>query len=325
MEPPAMEYETMEVERLNTVLNATTRTSTLTQINELHDEFQKVYDILTILTEGVQTLWNDSTRLNEELSRASNISQVIQNELSQLKLSIKDKGTHLSGITSNQKTLEQQLLSIKQIVDENEFVSRDGTLMWKIINVTDKMADAQSGRQTSIYSPPFYSSPAGYKMRVRLDLHGDGNGRGTHMSVFFILMRGDFDLILKWPFNHKVTFCLFDQSGQNEHIIDSFRLDTKSNSFQRPHSEMNIASGISKFFPLSMIQQDDSHYVRDDTMFIKVIINFADLPEMILPYALTFNPGLPSHVQQHLVTQEIHKRAQTSSMMPIVSLATSTS
>ncbi|CAF0769037.1 unnamed protein product [Didymodactylos carnosus] len=315
----------MEFEGLNTISNATIRTSTLIRTNELYDEFQKCYATLTILTQGVQTLSNDSTRLNEELSHASRLIQMIQNDLSHLKRSIEEKGTYLSDITSNQKTLGQQIISIKQIVDEREFVSHDGTLIWKIINVKEKMADAQSERQTSIYSPPFYSSPAGYKMRMRLYLHGDGNASRTHMSLFFVLMRGDFDSILKWPFNYKVTFCLFDQSGQNQHIIDSFIPDTKSNSFQRPHSEMNIASEISKVFPLSIIQQDDSRYVRDDTMFIKVIVNFADLPEMILPYALTFNAGLPSHVQQHLIKQEIEKREQTSSMMIVVPPATTTS
>ena len=74
--------------------------------------------------------------------------------------------------------------------------------------------DAQSERQTSIYSPPFYSSPTGYKMRGRLYLHGDGNARRTHMSIFFVLMRGLNDSILKFPFNYKVTFCLYDQTNQ---------------------------------------------------------------------------------------------------------------
>ncbi|CAF3949334.1 unnamed protein product, partial [Rotaria sordida] len=110
-----------------------------------------------------------------------------------------------------------------------------------------KLTDAQSERQTSIYSPPFYLSPTGYKMRVRLYLNGDGNARHTHMLLFFVLMRGEYDAILKFPFNYKVTFCLYDQTLDQRHIIDSFRPDTKSNSFQRPRFEMNIASDIPKF------------------------------------------------------------------------------
>ena len=169
--------------------------------------------------------------------------------------------------------------------------------------------DAQSERQTSIYSPPFYSSPTGYKMRARLYLHGDGNARRTHMSLFFVLMRGPNDAILKFPFNYKVTFCLYDQTPQLRHIIDSFRPDIKSNSFQRPRSEMNIASGIPKFFPLAMIQQEGNPYVRDDIMFIKVMVDFGDMPKTLLPYALSLNPGLPMHIQQSMIKVETERRA----------------
>ncbi|CAF1158685.1 unnamed protein product [Rotaria sordida] len=117
-----------------------------------------------------------------------------------------------------------------------------------------RQSDAQSERQTSIYSPPFHSSQSGYKMRARLYLNGDGNARRTHISLFFILMRSEYDAILRFPFNYKVTFCLYDQTPTEQHIIDSFQPDIKSNSFQHPRSEMNIASGIPKLCPLSTIQ-----------------------------------------------------------------------
>ncbi len=172
------------------------------------------------------------------------------------------------------------------------------------------LADAQSEKQISIYSSPFYSSPNGYKMRARLYFNGDGTAKGTHLSLFFVLMRGENDGILEFPFNYKVTFCLYDQTPQQRHIIDSFRPDTKSTSFQRPRSEMNIASGVPKFFPLTMIQQDNNPYVRDDTMFIKITIHFKDTPKMLLPYILGINPGLPLPIQQVMIKQEIEKRAQ---------------
>jgi hypothetical protein len=181
-----------------------------------------------------------------------------------------------------------------------------------MLDVADHLGDAQSERQTSIYSPPFYSSPTGYKMRARLYLHGDGNARRTHMSLFFVLMRGPNDAILKFPFNYKVTFCLYDQTPQQRHIIDSFRPDIKSNSFQRPRSEMNIASGIPKFFPLAMIQQEGNPYVQEDTMFIKIMVDFGDLPKTMLPYALSLNPGLPVHIQQSMIRQEMERRSQQS-------------
>ena len=175
------------------------------------------------------------------------------------------------------------------------------------------LADAQSERRTSIYSAPFYSSTTGYKMCIRLYLYGDGNARRTHMSLFFVLMRGEYDAILKFPFNHKVTFCLYEQTGQQCHIIDSFRPDIKSTSFQRPRSDMNIASGIPKFAPLTIIQPGNNAYVRDDTMFIKVMVDFNDIPKTLLPYAFSLNPGLTSPMQQTMIQQETERRLQQQS------------
>jgi hypothetical protein len=73
---------------------------------------------------------------------------------------------------------------------------------------------------------------------------------------------------------------------------------------------MNIASGIPKFFPLAMIQQEGNPYVRDDTMFIKIMVDFGDMPKTLLPYALSLNPGLPTQVQQLFIKQEAERRAQ---------------
>ena len=145
-------------------------------------------------------------------------------------------------------------------------------------------------------------------MRARLYLNGDGNARNSHMSLFFVLLRGPYDAILKFPFSFKVTFCLFDQTAQQRHIVDSFRPDIKSSSFQRPRSEMNIASGIPKFVPLSMIERADSPYVRDDTMFIKIMVDYEEMPKSVLGYALSLDPGLPMHVQQKMIKEECDRR-----------------
>ncbi|CAF1498009.1 unnamed protein product [Rotaria sordida] len=148
-------------------------------------------------------------------------------------------------------------------------------------------------------------------MRARLYLNGDGNARRTHMSLFFVLMRSLNDPILKFPFNYKVIFCLYDQTPSERHIIDSFRPDIRSSSFQRPRSDMNIASGIPKFVPLETIQQEGNPYVRDNVMFIRIMIDFGEIPKILLPYVLSLNPGLPMHVQQAMIKQEAEQRTQS--------------
>ncbi|UJR26899.1 hypothetical protein I4U23_008209 [Adineta vaga] len=275
----------------------------------LNSQMQEIYETINVLASGIQTLNDDTQRISSDSVRLQTSIETLTQEFASLKLSIQEQSAFLDGIKPNQEILQQEVASIKQKVDDTQYVSYDGTLIWKITSFHEKMMDAQSERQTSIYSPPFYSSPTGYKMRARLYLHGDGDGDGNahrpHMSLFFVLMRGLNDAGLEFPFNYKVTFCLYDQTPQQRHIIDSFRPDIKSNSFQRPRSEMNIASGIPKFCPLVMIQQEGNPYVRDDTMFIKVMVDFGDMPETLLPYTFSLNPGLPMHVYQTKVREQI--------------------
>ena len=134
--------------------------------------------------------------------------------------------------------------------------------------------DAMSGKQASIYSAAFYSSRRGYKMCARIYLNGDGVGKSTHISLFFVVMRGQYDALLRWPFRQKVTLMMLDQDNI-EHVIDAFRPDPNSSSFQKPARKMNIASGCPLFCSLSDL--DKRSYVRDDTMFIKIIVDTSDI------------------------------------------------
>ncbi|CAF4633097.1 unnamed protein product [Rotaria sp. Silwood1] len=286
---------------------------TTTTNENVRPQMQEVYETINILTNETQTLSDHTQYLSSESIRLQSSTESVTQELSSLKLSIQERNSFLNDVKPNQNIVQENVTTLKPKTDSMQYVSYDGTLIWKITNFHENLMDAQSERQTSIYSPPFYSSFTGYKMRARLYLNGDDNARRTHISLFFVLMRGPNDAIVKFPFNYKVTFCLYDQTPQQQHIIDSFRPDIKSNSFQRPRSEMNIASGIPKFFPLTMIQQEGNPYVREDTMFIKVMVDFDDMPKTLLPYALSLNPGLPMHIQQLMIKQETERRAQQQS------------
>jgi hypothetical protein len=37
-----------------------------------------------------------------------------------------------------------------------------------------------------------------------LYLNGDGSGKKTHLSLFIVIMRGEYDALLPWPFRNKV-------------------------------------------------------------------------------------------------------------------------
>ncbi|KAK7104049.1 TNF receptor-associated factor 3-like [Littorina saxatilis] len=160
-----------------------------------------------------------------------------------------------------------------------ETASYDGTLVWKIRDYERRKRDAVNGRTLSLYSQPFYTGRFGYKMCARVYLNGDGMGKTTHMSLFFVIMRGEYDALLNWPFRQKVTLTLLDQSAEKRHLTDHFQPDPNSSSFQRPTSEMNVASGCPLFVSHAVVDNPSNGYLRDDTIFIRIVVDLNPNPQ----------------------------------------------
>jgi hypothetical protein len=112
---------------------------------------------------------------------------------------------------------------------------------------------------------------------MRLYLNGDADTRDKDLSLFLVIMRGDYDAILEWPFAYKVSFRLIDQSQLSDNqgdIIHSFWPDITSNCFKRPAYDMNNGYGFKEFLPLAQYEQNRNLFVKDDTMFIEAKIDF---------------------------------------------------
>jgi len=158
-----------------------------------------------------------------------------------------------------------------------EQTSYDGTLIWKISDYKRRKQEAVSGRNLSLYSQPFYTSRYGYKMCTRVYLNGDGMGKNTHLSLFFVVMRGEYDAMLRWPFEYKVTLMLLDQSPRRNNLSDTFRPDPTSSSFKKPSTDMNIASGCPLFVAHNLLNGSQAQYIKDDTLFVKVRVDTTEV------------------------------------------------
>ena len=148
--------------------------------------------------------------------------------------------------------------------------THNGAFLWRIPEVHRKIRDAKLGCIPSIHSPPFYTGRNGYKMCIRAYLNGDGSGEGTHLAIFLVLMKGEYDPLLQWPFDHKVSLILVDQDHMT-HLVQTFKPNPQSSSFQKPKTDMNVASGCPEFADLSIL--DNTSYMKDDQMYIKAVVD----------------------------------------------------
>ncbi|XP_028407478.1 TNF receptor-associated factor 2-like isoform X2 [Dendronephthya gigantea] len=135
------------------------------------------------------------------------------------------------------------------ITGEQPIISYNGTLIWRIEGYEKKRQAAVRGLMPALYSQHFYSAQDGYKMCAKLYMNGDGFGKGTHLSLYFIVMKGEYDSLQTWPFQKKITMMLMDQ-GNGDHMVEAFHSDPQSSSFLRPRSNMNIPSGSPLFMPI---------------------------------------------------------------------------
>ncbi len=216
--------------------------------------------------------------IKSQLSIASSKEEALQAEINQTKAQLNSKIQQLfdSSIKAESAIAQLQdgLSEVSLLLQTLQAASYDGTFIWKIPEIGRRKREAVTGKTVSLYSAPLYTSRHGYKICLRLYMNGDGTGKGTHLSFFVTLMRGEYDALLPWPFRQAVTLTLMDQNRQRD-IVQSFRPEPTSSSFQRPRTEMNTASGCPTFAPITVL--DNSSYVKDDTMFLKCTINTAGL------------------------------------------------
>ena len=115
--------------------------------------------------------------------------------------------SHLAMAMDQVIKLNEKVKSLEQVI-----IPSDGKITFRMPSFNQhKTAESE------FYSPPFYTHKGGYKMCINVCANGDGEGKGSHISVFANLMKGDYDDNLEWPIQGKVTVTLLNQLQDSNH------------------------------------------------------------------------------------------------------------
>ncbi|XP_046862854.1 TNF receptor-associated factor 2-like [Xenia sp. Carnegie-2017] len=135
-----------------------------------------------------------NTQLSSEVS-------LLRERIATLERQAKDDSSTIQRFRERLDQVDESIHNVKSALGSNQAIqSYNGTLLWKIDNFNRKRQDAINGVKNAWYSPPFYSSQYGYKMCANICMNGDSRGNGTHLSLFFVIMKGDYDALQTWPF-----------------------------------------------------------------------------------------------------------------------------
>lgn len=206
--------------------------------------------------------------IQEKIKEFENSKKILK--ANRLKVNDETAKKDLSTIGSDVESMNRKMdhLSLKQQLFEN--ITYDGRILWKIDKVQDRIQQAIAGNVTALHSAPAFTEKYGYKFCGRLYLDGDGMGQHTHVSVFFVAMKSEYDNLLSWPMKKKVTFRLFNLQNRSNDITESFYADETSESFMKPQQEMNVAAGCPCFASKESLLYGG--FIKDDSFFIEITV-----------------------------------------------------
>ena len=183
-------------------------------------------------------------------------------------------------LETRQRTSEKQMLQAQARLSSLE---NRGTTN----KMTFKMAKFSQCKESEdvFYSPPFYSHQGGYKMCVRVDANGNGSAKGTHVSATAILMRGENDDNLTWPFTGSVTVELLNQLADKEHLqavitFPDAKKDGKYNSRVVDREMAMSGWGHHQFIPHADLGHDPATarlLLKDDCLYFRVSVKATTL------------------------------------------------
>jgi hypothetical protein len=117
----------------------TTITTDINNNETSNADLQSLHETMDTLLVGIQVLNDEAQRLSSESLRDQNLLETFSEDLSKIKTAIQETNLLIDAHKSNQEILQQDLASLQQQVDDQMNISYDGTLIWKITNVRQKI------------------------------------------------------------------------------------------------------------------------------------------------------------------------------------------
>ena len=127
------------------------------------------------------------------------------------------------------------------------------------------------------YLPSFRTHLQGYRMCIRVDKNGYGDGEGTHVSIYTHLMQGPYDDHLKWPFRGEITIQIVNQDGDHSHVEktipynDETEDDTAGRVIDKERTE---GWGFDKFLAHTDLKYNaakKTQYLKDNIIIVRVV------------------------------------------------------
>ena len=148
----------------------------------------------------------------------------------------------------------------------------------------DSLSTTQSGAQFTIseyskrkhlnnqyFSPPFTTSPQGYRLCLRVDANGYDSGEGSHLSIYACIMNGQHDDCLQWPFTGTIIIELLNWLEDKGHYKVTLPIGTNDDIVRVTKREYGNACGYGQFISQSSLNSSTNpQYLYQDCIRVRV-------------------------------------------------------
>ena len=118
-------------------------------------------------------------------------------------------------------------------------------------------------------------------MCLCVDANGHGDDKGTHVSVFLLLMKGENDDTLTWPIKYKCTFTLLNQLRDEGHHTGTLHSPEDKDDIALYLSRVlsddeGTAWGKPQFIAhtkLDLQEEQQCQYLKDDSLYFRVQVD----------------------------------------------------
>ena len=127
------------------------------------------------------------------------------------------------------------------------------------------------------YLPPFDTYSHGYRMCIRVDTNGFGDGEGSHVSIFTSMMQGPYDDHLKWPFRGEITIQIVNQAGDHSHVEMTIPYNDETSDIFAGRvigKERSSEWGFHQFLAHTNLHSNaasNTQYLKDNIIIVRVV------------------------------------------------------
>ena len=132
-------------------------------------------------------------------------------------------------------------------------------------------------------SEPFFTSLTGYKMCLEVYANGEGDGKGSHLSVFLTILHGPHDDQLDWPLKGTFIIQLLNQLEDKNHHRKTLNFSGDGEHCRPGSSSWGLPIFI-KQSELDYNWSKNTMYLKDDKLHIRVTSKMASSRKPWLDY-----------------------------------------